>query len=111
MAQDFAKRFYNSSRWRKCAKAYAASKHYVCERCGNRSFVGSLKPDRFIVHHKILLTPENINDPDVTCNWQNLELLCINCHNAVHAAGRDSRECLFDANGNPIGVQDHVTRQ
>lgn len=36
------------------------------------------------VHHKIVLTPENINDPTVTLNWDNLVLLCDKCHKAQH---------------------------
>jgi predicted kinase len=36
------------------------------------------------VHHKTFLTPENINDPDITLGWDNLQLLCRPCHNAVH---------------------------
>jgi len=32
------------------------------------------------VHHKIPLTEENITDPKVSLNWENLELLCKACH-------------------------------
>ena len=37
-----------------------------------------------IVHHKIELTPENIHNPDITLNFDNLQLLCRDCHAAVH---------------------------
>jgi hypothetical protein len=108
MAKEFSNSFYNSQRWRKTARAYAESRHYVCERCGNQSFRGKKpKRERFIVHHKILLTPENITDDQVTCNWDNLELLCICCHNKIHD-GHEGRECLFDDDGNPIGIVEHV---
>lgn len=30
-----------------------------------------------IVHHKEHLTPQNINDPDITLSEDNLELLCL----------------------------------
>ena len=33
MAKEYSKNFYNSYRWRRCAKAYAESKLYICERC------------------------------------------------------------------------------
>ena len=33
------------------------------------------------MHHKIYLTPQNINDPAVTLAEDNLELLCQDCHN------------------------------
>ena len=37
-----------------------------------------------IVHHKIELTPDNIHNPDITLNFDNLQLLCRDCHAAVH---------------------------
>lgn len=30
------------------------------------------------------LTPANLNDPAVSLNWANLELLCDECHKAEH---------------------------
>ena len=36
------------------------------------------------MHHKIPLTPENVTDPEITLNWDNLMLLCRECHAAVH---------------------------
>ena len=67
MAKDYSKNFYNSYRWRRCAKAYAESKLYICERCHG------------------LLTPNNINNDAVAYGWDNLMFLCIECHNAIHA--------------------------
>lgn len=32
------------------------------------------------VHHKKPLTAENLTDPRVALNWENLELLCKTCH-------------------------------
>ena len=40
------------------------------------------------VHHKIHLTADNINDASVTLNWDNLELLCKECHDIAHRSGR-----------------------
>mgnify|MGYP000939925300 CR=1 FL=1 len=36
------------------------------------------------VHHKIYLNPDNINNPDITLGWNNLELLCMSCHSKEH---------------------------
>jgi 5-methylcytosine-specific restriction endonuclease McrA len=53
------------------------------------------------VHHKIWLTEENINDPSVTLNLDNLEALCEVCHAKEHHAAIDVGEDLrFDADGN-----------
>ena len=84
MAKDFAKAFYRSKEWRKCREAYIQSVNGLCERCLAK---GKLVPG-YIVHHKIHLTPENINNPEITLNWDNLEYLCHDCHNKEHGVGK-----------------------
>ena len=32
------------------------------------------------VHHKIPLTDQNINNPKIAYSWDNLQLLCKDCH-------------------------------
>ena len=66
-AEQFALRFYSSEAWKKCRSEFKKSKGKLCE-C-----------------HKIKLTQENINDPEITLNWDNLELLCQQCHIERHA--------------------------
>lgn len=78
--QPWAKAFYLTAPWKRCSKAYAKSVGGLCEECLKR---GLIVPGR-IVHHKIHLTPNNINDPTVTLNWNNLELLCDDCHAMQH---------------------------
>jgi len=82
MAQDWSRAFYNSVAWLDCSAAYIASpKVYgLCERCARH---GHVVPG-YIVHHKILLTPNNINDVNVTLNYEHLEYQCLECHNAAH---------------------------
>jgi len=80
----FAAEFYKSHIWMKCAKAYANSRGGLCERCAAR---GLIVPGEE-VHHKVKLTPENIHDPSVALNWENLELLCKDCHIAEHRRKR-----------------------
>ena len=80
MAHDYARAFYKSSAWQLCRASYIAERQSIdgglCERC--RKELG------FIVHHKKHITPENINDPEVTLNWDNLEYVCHDCHNKEH---------------------------
>lgn len=97
MAKDYAKRFYKSRSWTKCRDAYFSMKHGLCERCS--------EPGK-IVHHKIYITPENIQNPDVTLSFNNLELLCATCHQHEHhekysPVGRGVR---FDESGNLVEV-------
>jgi 5-methylcytosine-specific restriction endonuclease McrA len=95
MARDFSKKFYNSKEWIKCREAFKQSKYGICERCG--------MPGEE-VHHKIYLTPDNINNPYITLNWDNLELLCSSCHSKEHMSKYDvvRDDVMFDKNGNLI---------
>lgn len=105
MAKWFSKKFYESRRWRKCAKAYAESKLFICERCHNQHLKRDGTRQRWIVHHKIPLTPENIDDDMIAYGWDNLMFLCIECHNAIH--GRQTgREMQWDDEGNLIGIKE-----
>jgi hypothetical protein len=87
MAKDYAKNFYNSYRWRRCAKAYAKSQLYICERCHGlkRNIKSDGTRQRWVVHHKKPLNSKNIYDDSIAYGWENLMLLCIECHNAIHA--------------------------
>ena len=78
-------KFYNSRAWRRLSKAFAESKGYVCEICHNKYAKPDVVPfyKQFHVHHKIELTAENIDDPNIALNEDNLMLLCQHCHNLV----------------------------
>lgn len=78
--KDYAAKLYKSQRWKDCRKAYAASVGHLCERC---LADGIIKPGE-IVHHKIYISPDNVNDPTITLNWDNLELVCRECHAKEH---------------------------
>lgn len=80
--QEYAERFYKSKAWQHTRAAYAKSKRGLCERCLSE---GRITPGE-IVHHKIHLSPENINDPTVSLCWDNLELVCRDCHAQLHDA-------------------------
>ena len=104
MAQLWARPFYNSKEWIGCRDAYKQSVNGLCEKC--------LRNDKYTpgyeVHHKIYLTPENINDPYIALGWDNLELLCSPCHSIEHNRAEKEvvREGLmFDRNGNLVKVE------
>ena len=78
MRREFARAFYSSGAWKRCRKDYAKSVGFWCEECLERG-VFTMGDE---VHHVIALTPENINDPNITLNWNNLKLLCEKCHKA-----------------------------
>lgn len=95
MARDFAIDFYRSPEWKSCRKGYIKFRAGLCERCLEN---GIYTPGK-VVHHRIHLTPENINDPSVALGWENLKLVCQDCHAAEHIT---HKRYIFDADGNVI---------
>lgn len=96
MARKFAKSFYNSKAWKDCQSTYKALKFGICERCGCANGTE--------VHHKIELNEQNINDPLITLNFENLELLCKTCHGQHHNTrnGFVRDDICFDENGDVV---------
>ena len=80
MAKEWAKQFYNSKVWQKCRAGYITSVQGLCETCLSK---GRVRPGK-ICHHTIWLTPDNINDPNISLNWQYLRYDCQDCHNEEH---------------------------
>jgi len=78
--KEYAEQFYKSLTWQRCREQKYKQARGLCERCLAK---GIYKPGE-IVHHKTHITPENISDPDVTLNLDNLQLLCRDCHADVH---------------------------
>ena len=81
---DTVKSFYNSKNWQITREAYKTSVGGLCEICRDK---GIIKPG-VIIHHKIHITPENINDPNITLSWNNLQCLCRECHGLQHRAAK-----------------------
>ena len=80
MARAFAKQFYSSKAWQSCRNEYIKQQHYLCENCMRQ---GIYRPGE-IVHHKIEIDPITIEQPEIALNFDNLELLCRQCHDRVH---------------------------
>lgn len=78
------RQFYNSKEWQMCRQAYRSYRKGLCERCLAKGIIKAGDE----VHHKTRLTVNNINDPRVTTNFSNLELLCEDCHHSEHVPDR-----------------------
>ena len=78
--KEFAEGFYSSRTWKRTREAYKKSVGYLCEECLSKGIV------RYgdIVHHKTHISPENIDDPSITLNWDNLQCVCRDCHERIH---------------------------
>ena len=84
LMQDYAKTFYKSKAWQACREAYLKQKHGLCEQCMRRGIYTPADT----VHHVRHITPDNITDPSVTLNPENLMALCRDCHAEMHKGKR-----------------------
>lgn len=89
--KEYAEGFYKSKAWKTTRAAYAKSVRGLCERCMEAGVYRA----GVIVHHRTPITPDNIGDTKVALDWKNLQLLCRDCHAAVHD-GRERRYKLDD---------------
>lgn len=71
--------FYCRKDYLDLAQACKIKSGGVCAKCGGVFNISELRP-----HHKVELTLDNIDDVNVTLNPDNIEVLCHDCHNAVH---------------------------
>lgn len=93
MAKDFAKQFYKTKAWKNTAKLYLKKQRGWCEEC----IASGIFTEANIVHHKIELTPQNIVNPDIALDFENLEAVCRSCHLKLH--GAKSRRYQVDEAG------------
>lgn len=108
MARDFSRHIYHSARWRniqdvamkRSTTTIGTVPSGMCERCYQHGFMRPAK----VVHHITPISPENVNDPSITLNLDNLMRLCQDCHAAVHSSNPDAAPARyeFDEEGNLI---------
>lgn len=92
--KPWAKAFYSSRQWKETRRAVMARSGGLCEECLKE---GRITP-AVIVHHKTHLTKENINDPDIALNTDNLESVCRDCHAVLHGSIDAGRRYTIDKN-------------
>lgn len=80
--QSWAATFYSSGAWKQVRDLARKRDHYLCVDCLRQ---GKYTPAEE-VHHIIELTPDNINDPNVSLALSNLVCVCRECHKARHGA-------------------------
>jgi len=80
--QAWAEAFYSSGAWKTIRDLAKKRDAYLCVDCLK---AGKITPAEE-VHHIIEITPENVTDPNVTLNLDNLVSLCRECHKARHGA-------------------------
>lgn len=96
MSKEFAKQFYSSQQWKMTRLLVLRRDLYTCQQClANRASE---------VHHIIELTPDNINDMNISLNPDNLLSLCHDCHTKITQGntGDVADGYVFDEDGNVI---------
>lgn len=105
MAKEFARQFYNSRLWKRTRKTYITIRQSVdgglCEEC--QSALG------YIVHHRQELTEKNITDMGIAIDFNNLELVCKECHDKFDGHGVNNKAkpsgYLWTEDGQPIPIE------
>jgi len=97
MSKAFSKKLYKSKEWQSVRLIVISMQFNICNRCDNPIEE---------VHHKTYLTPDNINDADITLSIANLEGLCKECHLKEHGVYASKSEWAFDSEGNPTKRKD-----
>ena len=80
--QAWAEEFYKSQAWKQIRDVAMKRDGYLCVDCAAEGRTTAAEE----VHHITELTPENIHDPAVSLNLDNLVSLCRECHRARHGA-------------------------
>lgn len=68
-------KFYRSAEWKRLREEVRKANKMRCAVC-RKLILG-----KSIVDHIQEITPENIDDPNITLNINNLRLMCQPCHN------------------------------
>lgn len=98
------KKFYDRAAWRVARENALMRDRYLCVLCKKQ---GDIKPAD-VVHHKIHLSLDNMDNPKIAYNLDNLISLCsehhVEVHRGEHGKGRMNLEehpynYTFDANG------------
>ena len=110
MSRSIDSSFYNSKVWKQVRLNVWRKQACICNRCHRPVYVDGLseyipkeKRLKGIVHHKVYLNADNVNDFNYTLNEDNLEGICIDCHNEEHNSTSATKPGLtFDKEGNLI---------
>lgn len=104
-------RFYARKAWMDLRWMLIVQRFGVCARCG-KSFADDTS--KLTAHHKIELTEKTINDPLIALNPDNIEIVCIGCHNHIHHRFITDRQVVIvwgaPLSGKSTYVRDQMVR-
>jgi 5-methylcytosine-specific restriction protein A len=103
MAKEFAKHFYKTAAWIAFRQSFISERMMLdgglCMDCHDNP--------GYIVHHwPVPLSPDNIDDPNVTLSTSNVRWVCKDCHDKYpgHGVGGEMicPKIIFDEDGDPL---------
>lgn len=82
------RQFYKSNQWQEFREIFIDKEleekgELICERCKKHIYEKS----DCVLHHIVPLNESNVNDPSISVNFDNIELLHKSCHNIKHEKG------------------------
>lgn len=95
--------FYKSKEWQSLLEVLKLERLndeglLICEHCGKPI----IKKYDCIGHHKHELTPENVNNYEISLNPDNIDLVHHKCHNQIHNKLYDGNRQVFIVYGSPL---------
>lgn len=99
--------FYVSKEWRKLCWILKIKANKRCQRCGAEV----LDISYLIGHHKIELTSENVHDPNLSLNPDNIEVICPKCHNKEHRRFGQYAKQVYVVWGCPLSGKTAAVRE
>lgn len=97
---DKLHKFYCSKAWRDLVHALKKDAGGKCNRC---DYIAIKKEDfkNLIGHHKIILTESNVDNPNISLNPDNIEIICHDCHNKEHRRF-GNKKSVYIVYGSPL---------
>ena len=99
-------RFYSSKAWRDLAHRLKVERGGKCERTGN-TFADM---SQLIAHHKTELTEDNVNDPQIALNPDNIEIISFDEHNKEHRRFGNNQK-VYIVWGSPLSGKTTMVRE
>ena len=103
---DKRHQFYCSKVWKDLSFTLKIKAGGRCARCGN-----TIEDFSYLIgHHKIELTEDNVDDPNIALNPVHIEIICLNCHNKEHRRF-GNKQRVYIVWGSPLSGKTTAVRQ
>lgn len=100
---DKVHQFYCRKPWRDLSYKLKIESKGICNRC-NKSV---LDFKYLIGHHKVELTEDNVDDPNISLNPDLIEIICHDCHNKEHRRFGHEKK-VYIVYGSPLSGKNYL---